>query len=276
MIQPYAYSQLVRDAKPPAGDSAMVPTFTGMAVYTDKEKFHKITFEEIDKGKAVLPQNQQRWLDRDHPTLFLRCVAAKKRHAAGVLRAKAGRRCAAGVILPVSTIASGATGGVSVPLYAGPEEQRKLEAIAPGLDLVVDYGWLTVIAVPLFWVLEWLHRWVGNWGVAIILLTVIIKLLFYPLSAASYRSMAKMRVVAPKMQRIKDQYGNDRQRMQQAMMDLYKTEKINPLGGCMPIVVQIPVFIALYWVLLASVELRHAPFMLWIEDLTAPLGRIMV
>ena len=176
---------------------------------------------------------------------------------------------AAGVIVPVGTIAPGATGAVSVPLYAGPEEQRKLEAIAPGLDLVVDYGWLTVIAVPLFWVLEWLHRWVGNWGVAIILLTVIIKLLFYPLSAASYRSMAKMRVVAPKMQRIKDQYGNDRQRMQQAMMELYKTEQINPLGGCMPIVIQIPVFIALYWVLLASVELRHAPFMLWIDDLTA-------
>ena len=155
-----------------------------------------------------------------------------------------------------------------MPLYAGPEEPSKLEAIAPGLDLTVDYGWLTVIAVPLFWVLEWLHKWVGNWGVAIIILTVIIKLLFYPLSAASYRSMAKMRVVAPKMQRIKDQYGNDRQRMQQAMMELYKTEQINPLGGCLPIVIQIPVFIALYWVLLASVELRHAPFLLWIDDLT--------
>jgi len=174
------------------------------------------------------------------------------------------------VIVPVGAVAAGASASVSVPLYAGPEEPRKLEAIAPGLDLTVDYGWLTVIAVPLFWLLEWLHRWVGNWGVAIIILTVIIKLLFYPLSAASYRSMAKMRVVAPKMQRIKDQYGNDRQRMQQAMMELYKTEHINPLGGCMPIVVQIPVFIALYWVLLASVELRHAPFVLWIDDLATP------
>ena len=152
----------------------------------------------------------------------------------------------------------------------GPQEQEKLEKIAPGLDLTIDYGWLTVIAVPLFWLLSWLHQWVGNWGVAIILLTVIIKLLFYPLSAASYRSMAKMRVLAPKLQRLKDQYGDDRQRLQQAMMELYKTEKINPLGGCMPILVQIPVFIALYWVLLASVELRHAPFMLWIDDLAAP------
>jgi len=159
---------------------------------------------------------------------------------------------------------------VTVPFYAGPQEQEQLAKIAPGLDLTIDYGWLTVIAVPLFWVLARLYEWTGNWGFAIILLTLIIKLLFYPLSAASYRSMAKMRVLAPKLQRLKDQYGDDRQRMQQAMMELYKTEKINPLGGCMPIVVQIPVFIALYWVLLASVELRHAPFMLWITDLAAP------
>jgi YidC/Oxa1 family membrane protein insertase len=173
------------------------------------------------------------------------------------------------VIVAAGTIAPGASGSVTVPLYAGPGEQQKLAKIAPGLDLTIDYGWLTVIAVPLFWVLAWLHQWVGNWGVAIIVLTVIIKLLFYPLSAASYRSMAKMRVLAPKLQKLKDQYGQDRQRLQQAMMELYKTEKINPLGGCMPIVVQIPVFIALYWVLLASVELRQAPFMLWIHDLSA-------
>jgi YidC/Oxa1 family membrane protein insertase len=174
------------------------------------------------------------------------------------------------VIVPAGAIAPGATGAVTVPLYAGPEEQEKLAKIAPGLDLTIDYGWLTVTAVPLFWVLAWLNQWVGNWGVAIILLTVIIKLLFYPLSAASYRSMAKMRVLAPKLQKLKDQFGQDRQRLQQAMMELYKSEKINPLGGCMPIIVQIPVFIALYWVLLASVELRHAPFMLWIDDLAAP------
>ena len=165
---------------------------------------------------------------------------------------------------------SGTDTTLIVPAYAGPEEPEKLEKIAPGLELTIDYGWLTVIAVPLFWLLSWLHQWVGNWGIAIILLTVIIKLLFYPLSAASYRSMAKMRVVAPKLQRLKDQYGEDRQRLQQAMMELYKTEKINPLGGCMPIMVQIPVFIALYWVLLASVELRHTPFYLWIDDLAAP------
>jgi YidC/Oxa1 family membrane protein insertase len=172
--------------------------------------------------------------------------------------------------VPVAPVAPGASAAVTVPLYAGPQEQEKLEKIAPGLDLTIDYGILTVIAVPLFWVLGLFHQWTGNWGIAIILLTILIKLLFYPLSAASYRSMAKMRVIAPKLQRLKDQYGDDRQRLQQAMMDMYKTEKINPLGGCMPILVQIPVFIALYWVLLASVELRHQPFMLWIKDLAAP------
>jgi YidC/Oxa1 family membrane protein insertase len=177
---------------------------------------------------------------------------------------------AAGVIVPAGPIEPGATAAVSVPLYAGPQDQERLAALAPGLDLAVDYGWLTVLAVPLFWLLSLFYEWVGNWGVAIILLTVIIKLIFYPLSEASYRSMARMRVMAPKMQRLKEQYGDDRQRMQQAMMELYKTEKINPLGGCLPIVVQIPVFIALYWVLLASVELRHAPFMLWIHDLSRP------
>lgn len=145
-----------------------------------------------------------------------------------------------------------------------------MKALAPGLELAVDYGWLRVLAVPLFWVLNKIYGFVANWGVAIIILTIIIKIAFYPLSAASYRSMAKMKVMAPKLQRLKERYGEDRQKMHQAMIELYKTEKINPLGGCLPIVVQIPVFIALYWVLLLSVELRHAPFALWIQDLSTP------
>src|SRR5258706_3332576 len=154
-------------------------------------------------------------------------------------------------------------------LYSGPQEKRRLEAAAPGFDLVVDYGWLTIIAWPLFWLLEKYHSLAGNWGVAIILLTVTIKLVFFPLSAASYKSMAKMKLITPRMTKIREMYGEDRPKMNQAMMDLYKTEKINPLGGCFPILVQIPVFIALYWVLLATIELRHAPFMLWIKDLSA-------
>jgi len=270
-IQPYAYFQLVRDDKSPAGDSAMVPTFTGVALYSDKDKFQKLAFADIEKGKAQHTKNSDDgWIAMLQHYFFSAWLPRS-----GVPREFYTRRLedglySAGVIVPVGAVATGASATVTVPLYAGPEEQEKLAKIAPGLDLTIDYGWLTVIAVPLFWFLAWLNQWVGNWGVAIILLTVIIKLLFYPLSAASYRSMGKMRVLAPKLQKLKDQYGEDRQRLQQAMMALYKTEKINPLGGCMPIVVQIPVFIALYWVLLASVELRQAPFMLWIDDLAAP------
>jgi YidC/Oxa1 family membrane protein insertase len=270
-LAPHAYFQIVRDGKPPAGDSVMLPTFTGVAVYTEKEKFQKVAFGDIDKGKAPYPKtSNDGWIAMLQHYFFSAWLPKNGTPREFYSRRLDGELYAAGVIVPVGTLAPGASATVMVPLYAGPQEQDKLAAIAPGLELTVDYGWLTVIAAPLFWVLAWLNRWVGNWGVAIVLLTVIIKLLFYPLSAASYRSMARMRVLAPKLQRIKELYGDDRQRMQQAMMELYKTEKINPLGGCMPILIQIPVFIALYWVLLASVELRHAPFMLWIEDLSAP------
>jgi len=269
-LQPYAYFQFLRDDKPPPGDSAMLPTFTGVGVYNEKDKFHKITFADIEKGKATAPKDgSDGWI-----ALIQHYFLAAWLPKNGAPREFYVRRVdslnAAGVIIPAGTIASGSNSVVNTQLYAGPQDQQKLAQLAPGLDLSVDYGWLTVIAVPLFWFLRFLHKWVGNWGIAIILLTVTIKLLFYPLSQAGYRSMARMRVLAPKLQRLKEQYGDDRQRMQQAMMELYKTEKINPLGGCLPIVVQIPVFIALYWVLLASVELRHAPFGLWINDLSRP------
>ncbi|HKA39205.1 MAG TPA: membrane protein insertase YidC, partial [Burkholderiales bacterium] len=268
--QPYAYFQLARDGSPPPGDSAMLPTFTGIAVYTEKEKFQKLTFEDVAKAKTPYPKNSNDgWIAILQHYFFSAWLPKNGTPREFYTRKLDDNLYSAGVIVPAGTIAPGERAVVTVPLYVGPEEQEKLSKIAPGLQLTIDYGWLTVIAVPLFWVLEWLYHWVGNWGVAIIILTIIIKALFYPLSAASYRSMAKMRVLAPKLQKLKDQYGDDRQRMQQAMMELYKTEKINPLGGCMPILVQIPVFIALYWVLLASVELRHAPFMLWIDDLAA-------
>ena len=270
-IQPYAYFQMVRDGKAPAGGSAMLPTFTGVALYTEKDKFHKFTFEDITKGKATFPKNSNDgWIAVIQHYFFSAWLPKNGTPREFYMRQLEENLYSAGVIVPVGVIGPGATVTIDVPAYAGPQEPAKLETIAPGLELTIDFGWLTVIAVPLFWVLSRLHEWVGNWGIAIILLTVLLKLLFFPLSAASYRSMAKMRVVAPKLQRLKDQYGEDKQRLQQAMMELYKTEKINPLGGCMPILVQIPVFIALYWVLLASVELRHAPFMLWIHDLAAP------
>ncbi len=270
-IQPDAYFQLVRDSQPPAGDSAMLPTYTGVAIYTDKEKFQKVDFADIAKGKISYPKkSDDGWIALLQHYFLSAWLPANNTPREFYTKRLDNGLNAAGVIVSLGTIAPGASGTLTVPLYAGPQEQDNLDKLAPGLDLTIDYGWLTVIAKPLFWFLQWLYRWVGNWGTAIILLTVTIKAAFYPLSAASYRSMARMRMLAPRMEKIKAQYGSDRQRLNQAMMDLYKTEKINPLGGCLPVVVQIPVFIALYWVLLASVELRHAPFMLWIDDLSTP------
>ena len=268
-IQADGYFQLVRDGKPPVGDSAMLPTYTGVAVYTDKEKFQKVPFADIDKGKVNYPKkSNDGWIAMLQHYFLSAWLPPNNVPREFYTRHLDNGLYAAGVILPIGSIEAGANAKLTVPLYAGPEEQDNLSKLAPGLDLTIDYGWLTVIAKPLFWFLLWLHQWVSNWGVAIIILTVAIKALFYPLSAASYRSMARMRVLAPRLAKLKDQYGNDRQRMNQAMMELYKTEKINPLGGCLPVIVQIPVFIALYWVLLASVELRHAPFILWIDDLS--------
>ena len=172
------------------------------------------------------------------------------------------------IISPNITIASGETANTSASLYVGPKDQDVLEQLSPGLELVVDYGWLWFIAQPLFWLLKFIQTYVVNWGFAIILVTVLVKGAFFQLSAAAYRSMAKMRKFTPEIARLRELYGDDRQRMSKEMMDLYKREKINPLGGCLPIVVQMPVFIALYWVLLESVELRQAPFILWIADLS--------
>lgn len=166
-------------------------------------------------------------------------------------------------------ITPGSAATITQTLYVGPKDQVALAALAENLDLVIDYGWLWWLAQPLFWLLTLIQQFVVNWGLTIIALTIVIKLLFFRLSAASYRSMAKMRTVQPKIQSIRDQYADDKAKQQQAMMELWKKEKINPMGGCLPMLIQMPVFIALYWVLLESVELRHAPFILWIEDLSA-------
>jgi len=176
----------------------------------------------------------------------------------------------AGVILAEGTLAPGQQKTFTVPLYAGPQTQTVLEKTASGLDLARDYGWLTPLAYPIFWSLQQIERLVGNWGWAIIILTILLKLALYPLSAAGYKSMAKMKKLTPRLQQLKETYGDDRAKLHQAMAEMYKTEKINPLGGCLPIVIQIPVFIALYWVLLAAVEMRGAPWLGWVTDLTAP------
>ena len=264
----HAYYQITRDGKPAEGqnNSMMmgVVTFTGPAVFTDAEKFQKVEFADILKNKAKFAQKADNgWL-----AMVQHYFVAAWLPAAGTQREYFMRKVgedlySAGVILPV-----GADGKSTISLYAGPQEQDKLEKIAPGLDLVVDYGWLTVIAAPLFWVLGAIYKLVGNWGWAIIGLTMLLKGIFFPLSAASYKSMAKMRVLTPKLMKLKETYGDDKQRLNQEMMALYKKEKVNPLGGCLPVLVQIPVFIALYWVLLGTVEMRNAPWLGWITDLS--------
>jgi YidC/Oxa1 family membrane protein insertase len=270
-IQPFSYFQMLRDSQPPVGSFFMIPTYMGAALYTEEEKFKKIEFSALDKGSASYPKNADNGWIAMLQQYFLSAWLPKDKLPREYYAKRLGENeYSAGVIVPVGVVEPGQTTTVSVPLYSGPEEQSKLSSIAPGLDLTVDYGWLTVIGAPLFWLLSFFHSWTGNWGVAIILLTMSVKLAFFPLSAAGYRSMAKLRLVTPKLQRLREQHGNDRQRMNQAMMEFYKTEKINPMGGCLPILVQIPVFISLYWVLLASVELRYAPFALWIEDLSSP------
>lgn len=264
-----SYFQLVRDSVAPQGSMKFLPTYTGAAVYTDKEKFQKVEFPAIEKGKTGYPkQADDGWIGILQHYFVVAWLPKEKISREFFTRKLEGDAYSVGVILPTQTIDPGQTVVTGTTLYAGPAETN-LDKIAPGLGLTVDYGWLTIISTPLFWVMTLFHNWTHNWGVAIILLTVLIKLLFFPLSAASYRSMAKMRVVAPKLEKIKQQYADDREQLNRAMMDLYKTEKINPLGGCLPVLIQIPVFIALYWAILASVELRYAPFFGWISDLSA-------
>jgi YidC/Oxa1 family membrane protein insertase len=270
-LSTHAYFQLTRDGKSPADDKYMLQTYTGPAVYTETDKFVKVSFSDIDKGKAPYSKTADNgWMAMVQHYFVAALIPPEKTTREYYTRRLAENSYSAGAIVPIAAIAPGATAKTAVSLYAGPQEQDKLKAVASGLDLVVDYGWLTVIAAPLFWVLEMFHDWLKNWGLAIIALTVLIKLIFFPLSAASYKSMARMKQVTPRMMKIREQYGEDRVKMNQAMMELYKQEKINPLGGCLPIVVQIPVFIALYWVLLASVELRQAPFYGWVKDLSSP------
>jgi YidC/Oxa1 family membrane protein insertase len=263
-----AYFQLVRDGEEPVGASKFVPTYTGSAVFTDKDKLVKADFSAIEKGKTdFVKEANNGWIGVLQHYFVAAWLPKDQLSREYFTRKLDNGLYATGTVLAIPTIAPNASASLGVTLYVGPA-QSNLDTIAPGLGLSVDYGWLTIVAKPMFWMMTWLHGLVHNWGIAIILLTVLIKLLFFPLSAASYRSMAKMRVVAPKLEKIKLQYADDREKLNRAMMDLYKTEKINPLGGCLPVLIQIPVFIALYWSILESVEMRYAPFFGWITDLS--------
>lgn len=267
VIEPFAYFQLVHDSASAEG-SMMMPTFTGAAYFTETDKFKKISFDEMKKANLSKNANDG-WIGMVQH-YFVSAWLPKQESAREYYTDQLGNDLfSVGSKQSMGTVASGGSGTIGARLFSGPQEQAHLKEVAPGLEYAVDYGWLTVVATPLFWLLSQIQKLVQNWGVAIILLTVLIKAVFYPLSAASYKSMAQMRKVAPRLQQIKERYGDDREKLHKAMMELYKNEKINPMGGCLPIIVQVPVFIALYWVLLGSVEMRQAPFMLWITDLTA-------
>jgi YidC/Oxa1 family membrane protein insertase len=270
-VQPSLYLQLQHDGNKPANDSWFMSSYTGPTLYTAEDKYQKLTFEEIEKGSAEHSTKANNGWVAISQHFFVSAFIPADQVVRDIFTKKiATNLYAIGTVQPLGSVAPGATVSADTRLYSGPQDEKTLEKIAPGLELVKDYGMLTVIAKPIFWVMDQLHSMLGNWGWTIVALTILIKLAFFPLSAAGYRSMAKMRVVTPKMQAIRERYKNDPMKMQQATMELYKTEKINPLGGCLPILVQMPVFFALYWVLQASVEMRGAPWIGWITDLTQP------
>lgn len=268
-VTPALYLQLERDGNDPADTSSFYHTFTGMAVYSEQDKFQKMTFVDIEKKKAnYIKQADNGWIAVVQHYFATAWVPPQGKPRNNEVLEVQKNLYAARTIEAVGEIAPGAAARVDSHLWVGPQDQKAMAALAPGLELVVDYGWLTIIAKPLFTLMTWLHSILGNWGWTIVALTVLIKALFYPLAAASYRSMARMKQVAPRLQALKEKYGDDKQKLNAAMMEMYRTEKINPLGGCLPMVVQIPVFISLYWVLLASVEMRGAPWILWVHDLS--------
>jgi YidC/Oxa1 family membrane protein insertase len=270
-VSPQLYLQLVRDGNKPPGESSFYSTFTGPAVYTDAKKYQKVEFSDIEKGKAEIEKTSS----TGYVAMVQHYFASAWMLADGLVREYFARKVdnnlfAVGMITPLKDIAPGATQSVESRFFVGPQEEKVLESLAPGLELVKDYGWLTILAKPLYWLLDQLHKVLGNWGWSIVALVFLLKVAFYWLNAKAYASMAKMKAINPRIMEMRERLKDNPQQMQQEMMRIYREEKVNPMGGCFPIMVQIPVFIALYWVLLSSVEMRNAPWILWIKDLSAP------
>jgi YidC/Oxa1 family membrane protein insertase len=269
-LAPQLYLQLARDGNAPEGESSFYFTFTGPAVYTEASKFKKVDFKDIAKGNASHDKNGNSGWVAMVQHYFATAWLVPAEGPRDFSTVKVDEEYFVRMVLPLGDVAPGATKVQESILFAGPQEENKLAALAPGLELVKDYGWLTVLSKPLFWLLTQLHAFIGNWGWAIVGLVVLLKIAFYWLNASAYRSMGKMKAVAPKVTELRERFKDKPQEMQQAMMRIYKEEKVNPLGGCLPIFVQMPFFIALYWVLLSSVEMRNAPWLGWIHDLSAP------
>ena len=276
-LSPQLYFQLVRDGNKPLGESSFYSTFTGPAVYTEAKKYQKVEFSDIKKKNAeyeksatngyvamvqhyfasawVLPEGVERTISVDGVDIGSPVADCCYR---------------ATMITQADALAPGATKSVNATFFAGPQVETMLEKLAPGLELVKDYGWLTILAKPLYWLLDKLHGFIQNWGWSIVALVLLLKIAFYWLNAKAYSSMAKMKAVNPKITEMRERLKDNPQQMQQEMMRIYREEKVNPMGGCFPIMIQIPVFIALYWVLLSSVEMRNVPWILWIKDLSSP------
>jgi YidC/Oxa1 family membrane protein insertase len=268
---PQLYLQLVRDGNKPAGESSFYSTFTGPAVYTDAKKYQKIEFSDIEKGKADFEKQSP----NGYVAMVQHYFATAWLLPDGMARDQFARKVdtnlySVGMIAPLEAIAPGATKTVETRLFVGPQEEKKLEALYPGLELVKDYGWLTILSKPLYWLLDKLHSFIQNWGWSIVALVLLLKIAFYWLNAKAYSSMAKMKAINPRIMSMRERLKDKPQEMQQEMMKIYREEKVNPMGGCFPIMIQIPVFIALYWVLLSTVEMRNAPWIGWIHDLAAP------
>ncbi len=270
-VSPQLYMQLIRDGNKPEGESSFYFTFTGPAIYTDAKKYNKVEFKDIENNKAEI--------DKSSPNGYVAMVqhyfVTAWLLADGIARENFVRKVdtnlyAVGMITPLTELAPGQSKSINSRLYSGPQEEKVLEALSPGLDLVKDYGWLAMLSKPLYWLLDKLFGFIQNWGWSIAALVLLLKIAFYWLNAKAYSSMAKMKAINPKIMEMRERLKNDPQKMQQEMMKIYREEKVNPMGGCFPIMVQIPVFIALYWVLLSSVEMRNAPWILWIHDLSAP------
>ena len=270
-VAPQLYLQLVRDGNKPPGESSFYSTFTGPAIYTEAKKYQKVEFKDIENNKVDV----EKQASNGYVAMVQHYFASAWILPDGLKRDLFFRKVdtnlyAVGMITPLESIAPGSTKIIDSKFFVGPQEEKVLEALAPGLELVKDYGWLTILAKPLYWLLDQLHGFLQNWGWSIVALVLLLKIAFYWLNAKAYSSMAKMKAINPKITEMRERLKDKPQEMQQAMMKIYREEKVNPMGGCFPIMIQIPVFIALYWVLLSSVEMRNAPWILWIRDLSLP------
>jgi YidC/Oxa1 family membrane protein insertase len=276
-LSPQLYLQLVRDGNKPAGESSFYSTFTGPAVYTEAKKYQKVEFSDIKKGSADFEKESTNgyiaMVQHYFASAWILPQGVKRSYSldARDVGANVADCCyRATMITPLAAVQPGTSQAVEATLFVGPQEEKKLEALAPGMELVKDYGWLTILAKPLYWLLDKLHSFILNWGWSIVALVLLLKIAFYWLNAKAYASMAKMKAVNPRIMEMRERLKDNPQQMQQEMMRIYREEKVNPMGGCFPIMIQIPVFIALYWVLLSSVEMRNAPWVLWIKDLSSP------